>query len=149
MVLRKNATHSGYMGRHPQTHSWDATLAIYVRVPSHVSGMRCVFAQTHESERDSSISASLSLSWFCAKHGKNAAHSGYMGWHPDTRFEFVRLLRPMSVLPQTQAQKARTPTSDPGQDHQNDARRQNTKKNSSACRSCRHDQTTQGLATRK
>ena len=37
------------------------------RVPSHVSGMRCVFAQTHESERDSSIRASLSRSWFCAK----------------------------------------------------------------------------------
>ena len=29
---------------------------------SHVSGMRCVFAQNHESERDNSISASLSLS---------------------------------------------------------------------------------------
>ena len=38
-----------------------------LRVPSHVSGMRSVFAQNHESERDSSINASLSLSWFCAK----------------------------------------------------------------------------------
>ena len=38
-----------------------------IKVPSHVSGMCCVFAQNHESERDSSISASLSLSWFCAK----------------------------------------------------------------------------------
>ena len=29
--------------------------------------MRCVFAQNYESERDSNISASLSLSWFRAK----------------------------------------------------------------------------------
>ena len=36
-------------------------------MPSHVSGMRCVFAKNHESERDSNISASLSLSWFHAK----------------------------------------------------------------------------------
>ena len=43
------------------------TLLLTIRVPSHVSGMRCVFTQTHESERDSSISASLSLSWFYAK----------------------------------------------------------------------------------
>ena len=33
---------------------------LQLRVPSHVSGMRCVFAQNHESERDSNISASLS-----------------------------------------------------------------------------------------
>ena len=32
-----------------------------LRVPSHVSGIRCVFAQNYESERDSNISASLSL----------------------------------------------------------------------------------------
>ena len=38
-----------------------------LRVPSHVSGMRCVFARNHESERDSLILLSLSLSWFCAK----------------------------------------------------------------------------------
>ena len=56
MVLRKNATNSGYMGFYTKA-----------RVPSYVSGMRCVFAQTHKSERDSSIIASLSLSWFCAK----------------------------------------------------------------------------------
>ena len=34
---------------------------------SHVSGMRCVFAQNHESERDALILLSLSLSWFCAQ----------------------------------------------------------------------------------
>ena len=53
-----------------KTQSWDATLKDTITnawVPSHVSGMRCVFAQNHESERDSNISASLSLSWFCAK----------------------------------------------------------------------------------
>ena len=38
-----------------------------VRVPFHVSGMRCVFARNHESERASRISASLSLSSFCTK----------------------------------------------------------------------------------
>ena len=38
-----------------------------LRVPSHVSGMRCVFAQNHVSERDSNISASLSLSLLRAK----------------------------------------------------------------------------------
>ena len=36
-------------------------------VLSHVSGMRCVFARNHESERDALILLSLSLSWFCAK----------------------------------------------------------------------------------
>ena len=36
-------------------------------VPSHISGMRCVFAQNHESERDVLILLSFSLSWFCAK----------------------------------------------------------------------------------
>ena len=40
---------------------------ICIRVPSHVSGMCCVFAQNHESERDTLIILSLSLSWFCAK----------------------------------------------------------------------------------
>ena len=38
-----------------------------LRVPSHVSGMRCVFAQNHESERDALILLSLSLSWFLRK----------------------------------------------------------------------------------
>ena len=36
-------------------------------MPSLVSGMRCGFAQNHQSERDSNISASLSLSWFRVK----------------------------------------------------------------------------------
>ena len=35
--------------------------SLRVGVSSHVSGMRCVFAQNHESERDSNISAFLSL----------------------------------------------------------------------------------------
>ena len=39
----------------------------YVRVPSHVSGMRCVLARSNESERDALILLSLSLTWFCAK----------------------------------------------------------------------------------
>ena len=47
MALRKNAMHSGAV--------------------TYISGMRCVFAQNHESERDSNSSASLSLSWFRAK----------------------------------------------------------------------------------
>ena len=38
-----------------------------LRVPSHVFGMRYVFAQNHESERDPLILLSLSLSWFCEK----------------------------------------------------------------------------------
>ena len=47
---------------------WDTLyLVILTVVPSHVSGMRCVFAQNHESERDSNISASLSLSSFREK----------------------------------------------------------------------------------
>ena len=37
------------------------------RVPPHVSGMCCIFAQNNVSERDNNISASLSLSWFRAK----------------------------------------------------------------------------------
>ena len=36
-------------------------------MPFHVSGMRCVFAQNHESERDALILLSLLLSWICAK----------------------------------------------------------------------------------
>ena len=42
-------------------------MSVSFRVPSHVSAMRCVFTQNYESERDSNISASLSLSWFRAK----------------------------------------------------------------------------------
>ena len=44
-----------------------AKLLANFRVPSHVSGIRCVFAQNHESERDALTLLSLSLSWFCAK----------------------------------------------------------------------------------
>ena len=62
--LRK-IPHLGNLREKPRVTRHCTTLTL--RVPSHVSGMRCVFAQTHESERDSSISASLSLSWFCAK----------------------------------------------------------------------------------
>ena len=40
-------------------------------VPSHVSGLRCVFAQTHESERDALRLLSLSLSWVCTKTQRN------------------------------------------------------------------------------
>ena len=40
--------------------------------------MRCVFGQNHESERDSNITASLSVSWFRAKTQRIVA-SGYMG----------------------------------------------------------------------
>ena len=51
--------HTGYrMGRHGCSR---------IRVPSHVSGMRCVFARNHESERDALMLLSLSLTWFCAK----------------------------------------------------------------------------------
>ena len=38
-----------------------------MRVSFHVSGIRCVFAQNHKSERDALILLSLSLTWFCAK----------------------------------------------------------------------------------
>ena len=46
---------------------WPSYGLISVRVPSHVSRMRCIFAQNYVNERDSNISASLSLSWFRAK----------------------------------------------------------------------------------
>ena len=55
MVLRLTPRQNAVMGLYP------------IMVPSHVSGMRCVFAQNHESERDTLILLSLSLLWVCVK----------------------------------------------------------------------------------
>ena len=54
-----------------------------MRVPSHVSGMRCIFARNHESERDALILLSLSLLWFCAKTQRIPDTWDQMGRHPD------------------------------------------------------------------
>ena len=55
MVLRKNATHSGYMGRH------------HNRVESHDCVLTRRQTQNHQSERDTQILLSLSLSWLCVQ----------------------------------------------------------------------------------